>query len=96
MKRQNDMKLGDVLDSIFSKGRIGDKLNQQKVIDYWKEEMGYSINSRTESLSYRKGVLRIRISSAPLRQQLMMEREKIRQKLTDAIPSLDIVEIIIN
>ena len=93
MRPKNDRKLGEILDTIYSGGNLGDKLAKKKIEAFWAKEMGGSITSRTDSIDFRHGVLRIKVSSAPLRQQLIFEKQTIIKRVEEAVPGIAIKEV---
>lgn len=51
----------------------------------WTDNMGPMVLKYTKSMSVRKGVLHIKVSSAPLRQELLLNKTKILTMLNVSI-----------
>ncbi len=58
-----------------------EKLNETKIRQIWSEKMGTTINNYTRELQLRKGKLFISITSAPLKQELTYDRQKIMEMM---------------
>lgn len=52
-----------------------------KIKEAWHQVMGKGISKYTTKIDFRKGTVFVAISSAPLRQELHMGREKIVENL---------------
>lgn len=57
--------------------RLRDRLNEAKIIHAWNRVVGEMIARNTSDLRIRNGTLYIKVSSAPLRNELMFARKKI-------------------
>jgi predicted nucleic acid-binding Zn ribbon protein len=69
-------------------------LNEKRLIDAWAEVMGTTIASRSKALFIKNQVLYIEVTSAPLRQQLMMGRQQLVIKLNQYVGAQVITNII--
>ncbi len=89
-----DLHIKDVLKQYIQKEqRFGDAFYGQKIEAYWNEALPESITSRTSALNFKNGVLKIYVTSAPLRQQLHMGRQKLIDKINEHL-ELDLVRSI--
>ena len=96
MQRDNEKKLGEVLRQwIASKRRLQKELRQRRIKRLWEERMGPPIARRTGSILFVRGKLYLSISSASLRQELHMQRRKIRDFLNEELGEQVIEEVII-
>jgi hypothetical protein len=94
MGRHNDRKINDVLTAfIASNDRISNGYHASMIDKIWKDEMGPVISGYTTRISFGEGILNVYVSSAPLRKELMMGKEKIIQNLNEAIGTTVIREV---
>lgn len=69
-------------------------LNEQRLINAWKEILGPTIASYTGDLYIRNQILYVHLTSAPLRQELMMGRELLVKNLNRHVGATVIINII--
>jgi predicted nucleic acid-binding Zn ribbon protein len=93
MKRHNDRKIADILNDFVHQKSIEKGYWQNRVEAIWKEHMGLSINSYTRKIKLNKGVLSIYLNSAPLRQELNINKEKLVLLINEKIGENRIQEI---
>jgi hypothetical protein len=60
----------------------------------WPEVVGYGINRYTISRSVKNGVMTVRLSSATLRNELMMSRSLLVQRINEAVGAPVLTDII--
>ncbi len=75
--RNNEQTLKEAIEHTLQFYRLKSKLQEVQIIDNWKKIMGNIIAKRTEQLYIKDKKLYIRVSSAPLREELKYAREKI-------------------
>ena len=68
-------------------------LLEYRVVQAWSEVMGETISRYTRQVFVREGKLHVQLTSAPLRQNLMMEHKRIAQKLNDYVGSYVISDV---
>ena len=95
MHLENQHKLKDVLNDLVGEMKWKEPLNETKIREVWKAKMGTTINSYTKNLNFRKGMLFITITSAPLKQELSYEKEKIQQMLNAELGGKYVEQVII-
>lgn len=81
MRRNKTLTLREVLNDLISEYRIGPKLREASVINLWGEVTGKAISSRTSKIYIRDGVLHVYLTSSVVKNELMMLREALRQRL---------------
>lgn len=62
---------------------LGDKLREVGVIESWESIVGKAIASRTSKIYIRDGILFVHLKSSIVRNELMMLREALREKLNN-------------
>ena len=74
MKRQETMSIGDVLRMTLEENDMTSRLDEFKAIDLWAGIVGEHIAGHTGRPTVSKGVMTVRVPSAPLRHELSMSR----------------------
>lgn len=69
-------------------------LNEQRLINSWGEVLGPGIASYTKELYIRNQTLYVHLSSAALRQDLMMRRELLVRSLNEKVGASVITNIV--
>jgi hypothetical protein len=95
MKQKNDLSLAEAMQAMIQEFRLGPQLNETRVKSIWAERMGKTINTYTADIAVRKGVLYLRILSAPLKHELSFAKEKIREMLNEELGEEYIKEVVI-
>lgn len=95
MKRTEAMKVGDIITKLLKEDNIDRQFDEQKVVYLWPEIVGSGINRYTVSRYVRNGVLYLHLSSAALRNELMMSRTALIKRLNEAVGSEVIHDIVI-
>jgi predicted nucleic acid-binding Zn ribbon protein len=93
--RQNDQPIKDILKLFVEKYRLKAKLHQTKLDELWGKLMGPTIAGYTRELRMRGKKLYVTVDSAPLRQELSMGKEKLRNLLNEALGEEYIKDVII-
>ena len=76
--RKTDAKpLKQVLNQMFKQYRLSGKFRDKRIINSWKRIMGPSIAKRTSMIFMKNNVLVIELTSAPLKNDLTLSKEKI-------------------
>ena len=84
----------DAFESFLKVYNLKSKFNETYLVAYWEKIMGASIAKRTEKIYIKNGVLFIRISSAPLSQELLLAKSKLIQLLNAEIGETVISDVI--
>ena len=67
--------------NLFREYNLEGKVEESKLIQSWGEIMGATVASRTSKVYIKDKVLFVHITSAPLRQELAMSKEKVMDLL---------------
>ena len=73
--------LKDALNRMFQEYRLSRKFNETKVVSSWESIMGKPIASRTDKIYIKDKILFVKLSSAPLKNELLMSKNKIMELL---------------
>ena len=77
MKRQNEELLGDVLRRTIEESGMTARLYETRAASLWPVIVGPAIAARSARPSVRVGVMTVSVASAPLRQELAMNRSHL-------------------
>ena len=94
MKRTEALQIGEIIDSYIRQENLETAMNEQKASYVWADVVGYGINRYTISRSVHNGVMTVRLSSATLRNELMMNRSLLIRRINEAVGAEVIHEII--
>ena len=89
----NQLSIKEALKHLVDAYRLQNGLRQKGVEFAWREIMGLSIAAQTTELRLVRQTLYIRVNSAPLRQELLMGREKIKSRLNQALNEEAIMDV---
>jgi predicted nucleic acid-binding Zn ribbon protein len=83
MRRSKTISLADAIKDYIIEMNLGEKLAETTVINSWEEIVGKAISSRTSNIYIKNQVLYIHLTSSVVRNELMMLRESLREKLNE-------------
>jgi predicted nucleic acid-binding Zn ribbon protein len=69
--------LQEAIQELLSAYRLKDKFDERVVIQAWPEMMGQTVAKRTSSLFVKDKKLFVKLSSSPVKKELMMNRSKV-------------------
>lgn len=95
MKRTEAKQIGEIINSFIQAENLTTQLNEHKASYVWPDVVGCGINRYTISRSVSDGVMTVRLSSATLRNELMMNRTLLIKRINEAVGSDVIKEIIL-
>ena len=81
MRRSNTQSLAEALRDYISEMRMERKLKEVDVVQSWESLLGKTIARYTRNIYLSKGILFVEITSPVVKNELMMMREEIRQRL---------------
>ena len=82
MKRTDPKPIGQVLDDFLQDNPLlQEKLAETKLLDSWEKVLGAGISHYTKNLYVKKNLLYVQLTSSVVKNELMMCREKLVQKL---------------
>lgn len=94
MRKPNDVTLKDAISKMLDVYRIRRKFDETSIVAVWPEIMGTAIANRTKQIYIHDKKLFIRIESSVIKNELVLVRAGIIQKLNDHAGSIVINEII--
>lgn len=96
MKRNDPEKLGDFINKMIKEYGLEEPMASNKACWLWGEVTGQGINGLTTRRMVKDGQLHVWISSAPLKNELLFQREKIMQAINAELGDRPISGIVIH
>lgn len=93
-RNKEAIKLGEALDQMFETYNIKSKADQTSIINMWEELMGKTIARRTKKIFFKGNILYVELTSAPLKQELLLAKEKIIGLLREQVGEKAVADII--
>lgn len=94
MKRKDAAPIGQLIRTYLRQEALESPLNERRLINAWPEVLGPLIASYTGELYIKNQTLYVHLTSAPLRQELMMGRELLVRNLNRHVGATVIQNII--
>ncbi len=89
------MSLGEVIRLMLREYQLDGRLKDFQVRAIWQRLMGKSLGNYISKVRVREGVLYVTVLSSPLRQELTIAREKIRERLNEEMGEPYVREVVI-
>ena len=93
MKRTNTLGISEVINELISHYKIGDKLNETRIIAAWREVLG-PLAKPTDELYINNKVLFVKLSSSVVRNELYMMRSVLVRRLNEKVGGEIITDIV--
>jgi hypothetical protein len=87
--------IGDDLQKFLDESRIRGSIQALQIEDVWEDIMGKTIARYTESIRIINDTLFITTHVAPLKQELIFQKEKIKLRVNEALGKKVINEIVV-
>ncbi len=87
--------MGDAMKQFLKKSKLKGSVQALQITDIWAELMGRTIARYTDKIQIINRTLFICTTVAPLKTELMFQREKIIQRVNEALGENLITEIVI-
>lgn len=95
MRRSKTISIAEAMKDYIREMKLEDKLMEVNLVNSWEEMVGKAIASRTSKVYIKDQVLYIRLNSSVARNELMMLREALREKLNEKAGKELIREIVL-
>ena len=90
-----EFSMGDALKQFLNHSRLKGSLQALQIEDVWEQIMGKTIARYTDKIKIHGNTLYISSSVAPLKQELLYQKEKIIQRVNEALGERVIKEVVI-
>ena len=94
MRKPNDITLKEGIGKLLNVYKLKGKFDETSVVSLWPELMGTAIANRTTKIYVSQGKLFIRIESSVIKNELLMVKSGIIQKINERAGSEVITEIV--
>lgn len=94
MRRSKAESIGLLIQKFLRQESLEGPLNEKRLIDSWSTVLGPTIASYTKGLYIKNQTLYVHLSSAALRQELMMGRELLVRNLNKEVGAEVITNIV--
>ncbi|MDR2890446.1 MAG: DUF721 domain-containing protein [Alistipes sp.] len=81
MRRTRTVRIGELVDDLFRDPVIRRKIAEGRLPDTWREVAGPMVASCTEQVTFKTGLLSVRISSPVVRHEAFMRRTLLRDEI---------------
>ncbi|MDQ1296113.1 MAG: hypothetical protein QG576_31 [Bacteroidota bacterium] len=95
MRRSKTISLAEAMKDYIREMNMEGKLSEIGVINSWEETVGKAIASRTLKISIRDHILYVHLSSSVVRNELLMLRQELKEKLNEKAGSEVIKDIVL-
>ena len=94
MRKPNDITLKEAITKMLAVYRLRGKYDETGVVAHWPELMGTAVANRTTQIYVSNGKLFVRIESSVIKNELLMVRTGIIDKLNERAGVKVITEIV--
>lgn len=95
MRRRDSQNIKSALSEFIKANRMEQKWSEHEIKDKWNALLGPMVANRTTQITLRNKVLYVKLSSAALRNELMMSRSKIVASLNEEMDAEIITDIVL-
>ena len=84
-KKKNPVSVKNVIDKILLNKKLNNGLLELKIKDAWKNVMGKNVNTYTTNIKLNKQIIFVKLSSAPLKNELVYRADTIVKLLNNEL-----------
>lgn len=93
MERHSPQSVGDVLRNLLEETSLQNRMDELKAADLWRKITGNSIADITSRPTVKNGLMSIGVPNASLRNELHMNRTRLKEIINETIGKEIITEI---
>lgn len=82
-KDDNTYSFGQAFQKFLKDEELHQKFNEKKLVSMWNDMMGTAIANRTSSIFIKEKIMYVKLTSAPLKQEMTMAKQKVLSLLED-------------
>ena len=87
--------LGDAVKKFLETSRIKNQIQSLSIEDHWEKIMGKTITNYTDKIEIRNKTLFIYTTVAPLKNELVFQKDLIIQRVNEQIGAGSITEVVV-
>jgi predicted nucleic acid-binding Zn ribbon protein len=95
MRRSKTISLAEAMKDYIREMNLEGKLNEIGIINSWEETVGKAIASRTSRVYIKDQVLYVHLTSSVVRNELLMLRQELKEKINGKAGSEVIKDIVL-
>ena len=95
MRRSKTISLAEAMKDYIKEMHLEGKLNEIGVINSWEETVGKAIASRTSKIFIKDQVLYVHLNSSVVRNELLMLRQALKEKINEKAGAEVIKDIVL-
>lgn len=97
MKKRNseEEKLSDVLDKFINNFGLKKRFVEQEIILAFNKQMGPFLMKKVKNVYVRDGKLFLKLSSAPFKEEIRMQKTKLISQLNDGLKANYLIDIVL-
>jgi predicted nucleic acid-binding Zn ribbon protein len=95
MRRSKTISLAEAIKDYVREMNLDVKLSEVGIINSWEEVVGKAISSRTSKIYIKDKVLYVHLNSSVVRNELLMLRQALKEKLNEKAGSEVIKDIVL-
>lgn len=95
MRRSKTISIAEAINDYIKEMNLGGKLSEVGLISSWEEIVGKAISSRTSKIYIKDHILYVHLSSSVVRNELLMLRQTLKEKLNEKAGSEVIKDIVL-
>jgi predicted nucleic acid-binding Zn ribbon protein len=92
--RSGDISLKEGIEALVKAYRLQGKLNEVTVVSSWERVMGKAVALKTKEVFVNQGKLFVRLTSAPLKHELLMAKTRVAELINAEVGEAVIKEVI--
>ena len=89
------LSLGDALKLFLNQSRIKQNIQSLQIEDHWEKIMGPTISKYTDKIEIKKNTLFIYTTVAPLKNELVFQKNLIAQRINESMGEEVVREVVI-
>jgi len=89
------MSLAEAMKDYIREMNLGGKLDEVGIINSWEETVGKAIASRTSKIYIKDHILYVHLNSSVVRNELLMLRQALKEKINEKAGSEVIKDIVL-
>ncbi|MFN0290795.1 DUF721 domain-containing protein [Pedobacter helvus] len=94
MRKPNDITLKQAIDKLLNHYKLRGKFDETGILAMWPEIMGTAVANRTKQIYIHQKKLFVRIESSVVKNELLMVKSAIVDKLNEKAGSQVIIDIV--